>query len=67
MTQEQLYAFYKEYITVLTTEPLNLPIWLMLQCKFMSPAMMIANGGEVEKFVGRFSLNGWKTGNICNP
>jgi hypothetical protein len=66
MSQEQRLAFYKEYMEVLTTEPLNLPMWLYLQYKFMTPTMMIARNDEMQKFIGHFSLNGIKS-NICKP
>jgi hypothetical protein len=35
-------------------------IYLMVQMKFMSPARMIAQGSEMEKFMKHFSLNGIK-------
>jgi hypothetical protein len=54
------HEFYKEYMNVLMTDPLNLPVWLMLQRKFMGPAMMIAKGNEMETFMKQFSLNGLK-------
>jgi hypothetical protein len=60
MNQEQRIAFYKEYFTILTTEPLNLPVWLYLQYKFMLPASMIARNDEMEQFVKQYSLNGIK-------
>ena len=67
MSQEQRITFYKEYMNILTTDPLSLPVWLMLQRKFTVPAMMIANGGEMEKWLGHFSLNGIKGSNLCKP
>ena len=42
-------------------------VWLMLQMKFMSPAAMIARGGEMEEFMKRYSLNGIKIPKICKP
>jgi hypothetical protein len=42
-------------------------VWLMLQMKFMSPAAMIARGGEMEQFMKHFSLNGVKAPTICKP
>ena len=66
MSLEQRVEFYKEYIKVLKEDPLNLPMWLYLQYKFMTPAMMIARNDEMQKFIGRFSLNGIKS-NICKP
>ena len=66
MSQEQRLAFYKEYMEILKTDPLNLPMWLYLQYKFMTPAMMTARNDEMQKFMGQFSLNGIKS-NICKP
>ena len=62
-----LNEFYKEYMHILTTDPLSLPVWLMLQRKFMLPAMMIARNDEMEKFMSHFSLNGIKVPTICKP
>ena len=59
--------FYKEYMNILATDPLSIPVWLMLQYKFMSPAAMIAKGGEMETFMKRYSLNGIKIPTICKP
>jgi hypothetical protein len=59
--------FYKEYMHVLMSDPLSLPVWLMLQRKFMMPAMMIAKSGEMEDFMKRYSLNGMKVPTICKP
>ena len=42
-------------------------VWLMLQMKFMSPAAMIAKGGEMEAFMKRYSLNGIRSSNLCKP
>jgi hypothetical protein len=39
----------------------------MVQMKFMSPATMIAQGSEMEKFMKHFSLNGVKAPTICKP
>ncbi len=39
-------------------------VWLMLQYKFMSPARMIARGGEMETFMKQYSLNGIKSFNF---
>jgi hypothetical protein len=65
MSQEARIALYNEYIKVLTTDPLSLPIWWMLQLKFTVPAMMISRNEEMEKFISHFSLNGIKSFNIC--
>jgi len=59
--------FYKEYMHILMTDPLSLPVWLMLQRKFMMPAAMIAKGGEMETFMKCYSLNGIKIPTICKP
>jgi hypothetical protein len=67
MSLEQRLAFYQEYTHILMTDPLSLPVWLMLQRKFTVPAMMIANGGEMEKWLGHFSLNGIRSSNLCKP
>jgi hypothetical protein len=67
MSQEQRIAFYKEYMNILMTDPLSIPVWLMLQRKFMGPAMMIAKGGEMEKWLSHFSLNGIRSSNLCKP
>jgi len=42
-------------------------VWLMLQFKFMTPAKLIAQNDDMEKYLKTFSLNGWKSSNICNP
>lgn len=63
MSQE----FYKEYMHILMTDPLSLPVWLMLQRKFMMPAMMIAKRSDVEDFMKQYSLNGIKVPTICKP
>jgi hypothetical protein len=42
-------------------------VWLMLQFKFMTPAMMIARNDEMQKWLGHFSLNGIKSSNLCKP
>jgi hypothetical protein len=67
MSLEQRLAFYKEYMTILMTDPLNLPIWWMLQMKFMLPAAMISRNDEMENFISHFSLNGIRNFNICRP
>ena len=69
MTHEQRLALYREYLDVLITDPLSAPVWLYLNYKFMSPAMMIARNDAAEEFVKRYSLNGIKSnlGNICKP
>jgi hypothetical protein len=59
--------FYKEYMNVLATDPLSLPVWLMLQYKFMSPAAMIAKGDKMEQYMKMYSLNGLKVPTICKP
>jgi len=67
MTYEQRLAFYKEYMNVLMTDPMNLPVWLYLNYKFMMPASMISRNDEVEKWLSHFSLNGIKNFSICRP
>ena len=67
MSLEQRIEFYKEYVNILLTEPLNLPVWLYLQYKFMSPAMMIARNDEMQKWLSHFSLNGVRSSNLCKP
>jgi hypothetical protein len=67
MSTEQRLAFFKEYLTVLITDPLNLPVWWMLQLKFMVPAMMISRNDEMEKWLSHFSLNGIRSSNLCKP
>jgi hypothetical protein len=42
-------------------------VWLMLQYKFMLPAMMIARNDETEQFMKQFTLNGIKIPTICKP
>jgi hypothetical protein len=67
MTLDQQLAFYQEYMQILMTDPLSLPVWLMLQRKFMLPAAMISRNDDMEKFIGHFSLNGVKNFSICRP
>jgi len=62
-----LQQFYKEYMNILMTDPLSLPVWLMLQRKFMMPAMMISRRSDMEDFMKRYSLNGIKVPTICKP
>ena len=57
----------KEYFEILVTDPLSLPVWWYLNYKFMMPAAMIAKGGDMEKFMKHFSLNGIKIPTICKP
>jgi hypothetical protein len=52
--------FYKEYMNILMTDPLSLPVWLMLQRKFMMPASMIARNDRMEQYMKMYSLNGIK-------
>ena len=66
MSPEQRLAFFKEYLEVLMNDPLSLPVWWMLQIKFMLPAMMIARNDQMETWMKHFSLNGIKA-NICKP
>ncbi len=54
MTLEQRLNFYKDYISVLTTDPLSLPAWLYLQYKFMTPAAMIARNDAIEELTKPF-------------
>ena len=61
-----LSKLFKEYLEILQNDPLSLPVWWMLQMKFMLPAMMIARKDSLEKFVSSVSLNGIKS-NICKP
>jgi hypothetical protein len=56
-----------EYIGLLVSDPLSIPVWWMLQMKFLFPAMMIARNDEMENFLKCFSLNGIKSFNICKP
>lgn len=69
MSPQQQIDFYKEYMAVLMTDPLNLPVWWMLQVKFMLPAMLIARNDSMEEFIKTYSLNGIKSnlGNMCKP
>ncbi len=56
-----------EYIGLLLSDPLSIPVWWMLQLKFMLPAMVIARNDSMEHFIKHFSLNGIKSFNICKP
>ena len=49
-----------EFTELLLSDPLSIPVWWMLQVKFMLPAMLISHGDEMEKFVSSVSLNGIK-------
>jgi hypothetical protein len=42
-------------------------VWLMLQYKFMMPAVLIEYNDNKEKLLGQFGLNGFKTFNLCKP
>lgn len=59
--------FFKEYLEVLQTDPLSLPVWWYLNYKFMTPAAMIARNDKMEEFMKHFSLNGIKIPTICKP
>ena len=54
-----------EFLELLVSDPLSLPVWWMLQMKFMLPAMLIAHNDEMEKYIGAVSLNGIKNFSIC--
>jgi len=40
-------------------------VWLMLQYKFMVPAMMIGYNDDMQDYLKHFSLNGIKRFSIC--
>lgn len=54
MLYEQRLALYKEYMQILTTDPLSLPMWLYLNYKFMMPATMIARTDAIEELTKPF-------------
>lgn len=54
-----------EFIELLLSDPFNIPVWWMLQIKFMLPAIMIAHNDEMEKYISAVSLNGIKNFSIC--
>jgi hypothetical protein len=42
-------------------------IRIMLYMKFMWPAELLKANDELGEFLGRFSLNGIKSSNLCKP
>lgn len=41
-------------------------MWIMIKMMY-SPYSVLGRGDDVEQFVKQFSLNGFKSGNICKP
>lgn len=41
-------------------------VWHLVQL-YYAPYVAIVKGGEVQEFVEQFSLNGFKSSNLCKP